>query len=147
MHTSPSRAVPVNRSAVDIADPPGTERPEPAPLDELKASLRRLLATVLDTAFGLALDKVEDLARSLDDIALRGGPKVAALLGGVKAKLGGQNPVWGAIRGAFSAMSPMAKAALITVLVLALLLAPVTVVVLLLVLIVVAVVAAVRSNS
>jgi hypothetical protein len=113
-------------------------------VEELKASLRKLIATLLDRALGIALDKVEQLARTFDDIAARGGVKLNALVGGVRAKIEGRNPIWGAIKGALSAMSPPAKAALIAALILAVLLLPVTVVLLLLVLIVVAVVAAAR---
>ncbi|MEN3271035.1 MAG: hypothetical protein V7646_7929 [Pseudonocardia sp.] len=120
---------------------------EQTPLDELKASLRKLLATLMDRAFGLALDKVEVLAGKLDEVAARGGLGLNALLGGVRASLQGRNPIWGAIKGAVAAMSPAAKAALIVALVLALLLLPLTVVLLLLVLIVVAVWAAVRAGS
>jgi hypothetical protein len=120
---------------------------EQTPLDELKASLRKLLATLMDRAFGLALDKVEVLAGKLDEVAARGGLGLNALLGGVRASLQGRNPIWGAIKGAVAAMSPEAKAALIVALVLALLLLPLTVVLLLLVLIVVAVWAAVRAGS
>jgi hypothetical protein len=95
----------------------------------------------------MALDRVEQLSRTFDEIAARGGVKIGALFGGVRAAVAGKNPVWGAITGAFSALGPGAKAAIITVLVLALLLLPVTVVLVLLLLIVVAVVAAVRTRS
>jgi hypothetical protein len=128
---------PPGGSAVDL----GSE------FDALKASLRELLATVLDRGRGLALDKVEDLARSLDDFAARGGPVMGGMLGGARAALQGRSMVWGAIRGAFSALSPAVKAALIAVLVLALLLLPVTVVLLLVALIVLAVVAWARSGA
>jgi hypothetical protein len=128
---------------------PGTvaQPAEQTPMDELKASLRKLLATLIDQAFGLALETVEVLASSLDDVAARGGLKMNALLGGIRAWAQGRNPVWGAIRGAVAAMSPAAKAALIVALVLALLLLPLTVVLLLLVLIVIAVWAAVQAGS
>jgi hypothetical protein len=125
----------------------GSAPDDPSPLDELKASLRRLLETLLERAFGIALDAVEDLARWLDEVAARGGIGMNALLGGVRSALGGGNPVWGAIVGAFRAMSPAAKAALITALALALVLLPVSVVLLLLVLIVAAVVAAARASA
>ena len=121
-------------------------QPEFSPLDQLEVSVRKLLATVLDRAFGLALDKVEGLARTFDDIAVRGGPRLNALLGGGRAAVEGRNVVWGAIRGPISALSPAAMAALIIALVLALVLLPVTVVLLLLGLIVAAVVAAARSS-
>jgi hypothetical protein len=117
---------------------------EQAPTEQLKASLRELLATLIDRAFGLALDTVEGLARRLEEVAV--GLPLNALLGGAKAVLEGRNPVWGAIRETVAAMSPAAKAALITVLVLGVLLLPLIVVLLLLVLIVV-VWAAVRAGS
>ncbi|OZM79138.1 hypothetical protein [Pseudonocardia sp. MH-G8] len=117
----------------------------PSPLEELRASLRRLLATLLERAFGLALDGVEGLAAWCDDVAARGGIRVNALLGGARAALGGRNPVWGALLGAVGRMGTGAKVALILALVLALVLLPVTVVLLLLVLIVAAVVAAIRT--
>jgi hypothetical protein len=113
----------------------------------LKAALRELLAAVLERTFGIALDKVEQLSRTLDDIAARGGVKVGALWGGVRAAVAGKSPVWGAIRGAFSALGPGAQAAVIIVLVLAILLLPVTVVLILLLLIVVAIIVIVRTQS
>jgi membrane associated rhomboid family serine protease len=109
--------------------------------------LRELLAAVLERTFGMALEKVEQLSRTLDEIATRGGVKIGALLGGVRAAVAGKSTVWGAIMGAFSALGPGAKAAIIIVLVLALLLLPVTVVLILLLLIAVAIVAIVRTQS
>ncbi|GAA0948677.1 hypothetical protein GCM10009559_48510 [Pseudonocardia zijingensis] len=113
--------------------------------EDLKASLRRLLATLLDRAFGIALTGVERLAHGLDEVTARGGIPLNALVGGGLAALGGRNPVWGAIVGAFRALSPGARVAVIAALMLALLLLPLTVVLLLLVLIVGAIVAATRS--
>jgi hypothetical protein len=118
-----------------------------AAVEELRASLRRLLAALLDRAFGIALERVEDLARWLDDVAAHGGIRVNALVGGIRAAVGGRNPVWGAVVGAVRGMSPAARVALIVALVLAVLLLPVTVVLLLLFLIVAAVVAAVRASA
>jgi hypothetical protein len=119
----------------------------PSPTEQLKHSLRRLLATLLERGYGIALDKVEQLARTFDEVAVRGGYPIGALFGGARAALSGRNPVWGAITGAVGALSPGAKAALIAVLVLALLLLPVTVVLVLLFLIVVAIVAVVRTRA
>lgn len=113
----------------------------------LKQSLRRLLESLLEASVGLALDKVEQLAQSLDEMAARGGITLGAALGGARAALSGRNPVWGAITGALSSMSPAMKVALLVALVLALLLLPVLVVLVLLALIVLAIVAAARSSS
>jgi hypothetical protein len=124
-----------------------TANPTEEALDELKASLRRLLATLLERAFGIALDKVETLAKGFDEIAARGGIPVSALLGGLRAKLEGRSPIWGAIRGAYSALSPGVKVLIVLALVLALVLLPVTVVLLLLALIVIAIWLAVRTSG
>jgi hypothetical protein len=126
-----------------------TQGAETAPTasEQLEASLRELLATLIDRAFGLALDAVESLARTLDGVAARGGLRLNALLGGVRALHEGNNPLWGAIKGAVAAMSPAARAAVIAALVLAVLLLPLTVVLVLLALIVFAVWAAVRAAS
>lgn len=115
--------------------------------ERLKSSLRELLATVLDRAFGIALDGVERLATAFDDLAARGGITVNALLGGAKAALQGRSPVWGAITSALASLSPATKVALVVALVLAVLLLPVTVLLLLLFLIVLAVVVAVRAHN
>jgi hypothetical protein len=117
------------------------------PTVQLGESVRELLVALLDRGFGIALDKVEKLSRTFDEIAARGGYKVGALLGGTHAAVSGRNPVRGAITGAVSALSPGAKAGVIALLILALLLLPVTVVLVLLFLIVVAVVAVARSRS
>lgn len=124
-----------------------TPATDPNPTDQLRESLRRLLAALLDRAFGIALDKVEQLSRAFDEIAARGGYKIGAVFGGMHAAASGRNPVWGAVTGAVSALSPGAKAAVIVALILALLLLPVTVVLVLLLLIVVAVVAVARSRT
>lgn len=104
----PLRAAPEQRRPRSSQGPAA----DPDPLRELKESLRRLLATLLERAVGLAPDKVEQLARPLDEMAARGGPELGALFGGARAALSGGNPVWGAIRGAVSA----AKVALVAAL-------------------------------
>ena len=131
----------------DRAGPARDGNSPQSPGDQLKAALRELLAAVLERAFGIALDKVEQLSQTLEDIEARGGYKIGAVFGGVRAAVAGKSPVWGAIKGAFSALSPGVKAAIIIVLVLALLLLPVTVVLLLLLLIAVAIIAIVKSRS
>jgi hypothetical protein len=77
-----------------------------AAVEELRASLRTLLATLLDRAFGIALERVEDLARWLDEVAAHGGVRLNALLGGARAAIGGRSPVWGAIVGAVRGHEP-----------------------------------------
>ena len=131
----------------DRAAPARDAHSDQSPGEQLKAALRELLATVLERAFGLALDKLEQLSGTLEDIEARGGYKIGAVFGGVRAAVAGKSPVWGAIKGAFSALSPGVKAAIIIALVLALLLLPVTVVLLLLLLIAVAIIAIVKSRS
>jgi len=126
----------------------GTTRAAEEPATEqLKASLRRLLAALLERGFGVVLESVERLAGTFDEIAARGGVKVSALWGGARAGLSGRNPVWGAVKGAFSALSTPARVMLIIALVLALLLLPVTVVLLLLALIALAIIAVVKTRS
>jgi VIT1/CCC1 family predicted Fe2+/Mn2+ transporter len=98
-----------------------TRLAEVPPTEQLKSSLRRLLAALLERGFGIVLESVERLAGTFDEIAARGGVKVGALWGGARAGLSGRNPVWGAVKGAFSALSAPARAALIIALVLALL--------------------------
>ena len=118
-----------------------------APTDQLKAALRKLLATLLDRGFGIALEGVEQMARALEETAARGGVKLGAVLGGARAAMAGGNPIWGVVKGAFAAMSPGARAVVIVALVLAPLLLPVTVVLVLLALIVLAVIAVVKIRS
>jgi hypothetical protein len=125
-------------------------RSDESPTQQIKANPRELLATLLERGFGIALQAVERLGHTLDEIAARSGVKVNALLGGARAAVAGRSPAWGAIKGAVSALSPGAKAAVIIVPVLALLLLPVTVALLallLLALIAVAVVAVVKTRS
>jgi membrane associated rhomboid family serine protease len=131
----------------DVAGPARDSRAAPDPADQLRAALREFLAALLERTFGIAIDKVEQLSQTFDVIAARGGFKIGAVFGGVRAAVAGKSPVWGAIMGGFSALGPGAKAAIITVLVLALLLLPVTVLLVLLLLIGVAVVAIVKSQS
>lgn len=137
----------VATARTDRAGPARDSRTAPPPTDQLRAALWELLSAVLERTFGMALDKVEQLSRTLDEIAARGGVKIGALFGGVRAAVAGKSTVWGAITGAFSALGPGAKATIIIVLVLTLLLLPLTVLLILLLLIAVAIVAIVRTRS
>jgi len=119
----------------------------PAPGEQLKASLRELLAVAMNRVAGFAMDKVDQAAHSLEDVAANGGPKIGAVLGGVEAKLAGNNPVWGAVKGAFSSLSPTARIGIALLLLLAVILLPVTLVLVLLGLLVLAVILLVSTRS
>jgi hypothetical protein len=118
--------------------------------------LRALAITAIDRLAGAAAAKVEEVADRLGDMAadaVKGGAggltgggvgATAALQGGLAA-LQGRNPVWAAIKGGVSAMSPTTKVLLGLLLVLLAVLAPVLVLVLALVLLVAAIVGAVKG--
>lgn len=120
---------------------------KPTPGQLLKESLRGLLDAALNRAADFALEKVDQVAGSLERVAADGGPPVGALIGGVTAKIAGKNPIWGALRGAFAMMSPAVRVGILVALVLALLLLPVTLVLMLIALIVLAVVLIVRTRA
>jgi hypothetical protein len=73
-------------------------RSHESPTEQIKASLRKLLARLLERGFGIPLDAVERLGRTFDVIGARGGVKVNALLGGARAGVGGRSAVWGRSR-------------------------------------------------
>lgn len=109
------------------------------------AELRESLAELLRTTVGLALDKVQELASSFDVLTRVKGSMLGAVLGGLRAGAAGDNPIWGAFRGAVAAMSTGTKVAIVLALVLAIVLLPVTVVLLLIALIVAIVVISVKQ--
>ena len=103
-----------------------------------------------DVAGGGALgDASADLAgEGLDEVADGGGAKQQAGLKGAQAGLQGKNPVWGAIKGAWSGGGAKVKAAIVAAvvaLVLLLVLSPVLLIVLLLTVLIVMIVAKARS--
>jgi hypothetical protein len=114
---------------------------------QLRESLRELLAATVREAFGIALDKVEELAGALEATAAHGGLTITALLGGTQAHLEGRHWFWGAATRAISSLSPGAKAALVLAMVLALILLPVTALLLLLALIVCVVLVSLRGRA
>jgi len=117
------------------------------PGQQLKASLQELLAAGVNRVAGFAMDKVDQAAQSLEDIAANGGPKIGAVLGGVEAKLAGNNPIWGAVKGAFGSLSPTARIGIALLLLLAVILLPVTLVLVLLGLLVLAIILLVSTRS
>ncbi len=89
-------------------------------------------------------------ADSLDAAAESGGAKQQAGAKGVRAGLQGKNPVWAAIKGAWSGGSSQVRAAIVAAvvgLVLLLLLSPVLLLVFLLALLIIAAVAKARSTK
>ena len=117
------------------------------PVDQLKSSLQRLGHVLIDGGAEAASAAVDRLSGNLEGIASRGGALTGAAAGGLKAVVGGSNPVWGAVKGAIGGLSTRTKVLIVLALVLALLLGPVVLLVLLLGLLVWAIVAAVRSRQ
>ncbi|MEV4512229.1 hypothetical protein AB0K00_25100 [Dactylosporangium sp. NPDC049525] len=113
----------------------------------LAAALRDLREAALQYATAKASRKVEDWAGDLNDFVASRGPATQAAFEGLKAKLQGKNPVWPAIKGAWSGASPKLKIAVVLILILALLLAPVVLLVLVLGLLVAAIVAGIRAAT
>jgi hypothetical protein len=113
----------------------------------LTAALGDLRDAALRYAAVKASRKVEDWAEDLREFVASGGPATQAVFEGVKAKLQGKNPVWGAIKGAWSGASPQLKLAVVLILILTLVLAPVVLLMLLLGLLVAALVAGIRAAT
>lgn len=103
------------------------------------------LEAVVSGDGGVSGPLVDDLA---DDLAEGGGAQQQAGVRGVQAGLEGKNPVWAAIKGAWTGGGALVKAAVVTAgvtLVLALLLSPVLLLVFLLSALVIAAVLKARS--
>ncbi|HEY4570136.1 MAG TPA: hypothetical protein VIH10_11750 [Kribbella sp.] len=113
----------------------------------LAPALSDLGQAALGYATAKASQKVDDWADDLKDFATAGGPTTQAVFAGLKAKVGGRNPVWAAIKGGWSGASPKLKLAVVLILTLTLLLGPVVLVVLLLGLVVAALVAGIRAAT
>ena len=92
-------------------------------------------------------DVVEDAVEGMDDLAATGGAAEQAGYEGVKADLLGKNPIWAALKGAWSGASVKLRLVVVLVLVLVLLLAPVVLVLLILGLLVAAIVAGIRAAT
>jgi len=91
--------------------------------------------------------KLEDWADELSDLVTSGGPIAQAVFQGLAAKLLGKNPVWAAIKGAWSGASPWLRVTVVLLLVLTALLSPVVLLVLALGLLVAALVAGIRAAT
>jgi len=121
-------------------DNPGAARPTPT-------SPGAAFSNVVNAAIELAAAKVSQKAA---DWTGGGGAKQQAGVKSAQAGLQGKNPVWAAIKGAWSGGTSMVKAAIVAALValvLLLLLSPVLLLVFLLSLLVIAAVAKARSSK
>jgi len=112
----------------------------------LAPALSDLREAALGYATAKASRKVEDWAEDLNDFVASGGPTTQAVFEGVKAQLRG-NPVWAAIKGAWSGASPELKLAVVLILILMLVLGPVLLLVLVCGLLVAALVAGIRAAT
>jgi hypothetical protein len=108
-------------------------------------SLERLAAALVDRAAGVAVDKVDDFAEKLEGIAANGGVGLGAAFGAGTAMMAGKNPVLGAVKGAWGALSTGKKVAIVLGLVLLGLLSPVALVLALLGLLIAAIVKAAKT--
>jgi hypothetical protein len=151
-------APPLAEAAPGPAPVAGTgSAPAPAAPPSASDRLRALAVTMIDRLAAAATAKVEEVSDRLGDMAadaakgaLDGagagkGVFANAAIQGALAKLQGRNPVWAAIKGGVSAMSPTTKVLLGLLLILVAVLSPVLLIVLALVLLVAAIVGAVRS--
>jgi hypothetical protein len=122
------------------------------------AAFRDVLSAALELGVSKVSRQTDKLTHKLDDIAdhaldgtpSAGGATGQAVVAGVAAELQGKNPVWAAIKAAWSGGSAKAKAAVVAAvvaLVLLLVLSPVLLLVFLLSLLIVLVVVKVRSRG
>lgn len=138
-----------------MATAPATSNRSGQGAELLKASAQQLLQTVIANLATTASNKIDEVvdkigdvaAADLGDLAASGGPLTTAGLGAVRAVMSGKNPVWAALRGAWSGTSTKIKVVIVLCLVLILLLAPVFLVGVLLGLLIAAIVAAIRSAT
>jgi hypothetical protein len=122
--------------------------PKSAPVaTSLASALSDLREAALRYATAKASRKVEDWAGDLNDFVASRGPTTQAVFEGLKAKLQGKNPVWAAVKGAWSGASPELKLAVVLILILMLLLSPVVLLVLVLGLLIAALVAGIRAAT
>jgi len=133
------------RANVDGWPVPGSPEGRADALADLRESLTELLRTLLRSTVGVGLDQVRRLAGSFGALTSMNDTALGAVVGGLRAGAAGNNPIWGAFRGAVAAMSTGTRVALLLALVLAIVLLPVTVVLLLIAIIVAVVVVVVRE--
>jgi hypothetical protein len=133
------------RVSADEWPEPGSPEGRADAVAELRESLTELLRTLLRSTVGVGLEQVQRLAGSFNALTSMKDSALGAVVGGLRAGAAGNNPIWGAFRGAVAAMSTGTRVALLLALVLAIVLLPVTVVLLLIAIIVAVVVVVVRE--
>ena len=112
------------------------------------AAFTQVMTSALEFAAAKASLKAEGWTERLNDVAEGGGAKQQAGAKGVQAGLKGKNPVWAAIKGAWSGGSAKVRAAIVAAvvaLVLLLVLSPVLLLSFLLALLIIAAVGKARS--
>ncbi|GAA1974433.1 hypothetical protein GCM10009798_39600 [Nocardioides panacihumi] len=127
-------------TAADVVDA-GAERAPVAP------DLGSALGSLAEAAVGRLSDKVDEWIQGLEEYAASEGATGGAILAGVKAHLQGKNPVWAAMKGAWSGASVQLRVVAVLVLLLVLLLAPVALLVVILGLLIAAIVAGIRGAT
>ncbi|MBC3192311.1 hypothetical protein H7X46_14695 [Pseudonocardia sp. C8] len=141
----------VAASQPDAGHPPAAaeQRTAPAvpPGQRLKESVQRLLVVLIDSAAGFAVDKVDDLADSLENVTARGGVGLSATLGAGRALLSGDNPLFAAARATYGTLGALGKTLMIIGLVLSPVLLVLLAVLLLVAAIVIAIVLVIRSAT
>jgi hypothetical protein len=119
--------------------------------DSVSSALAPALGRLTEAARQAATAELSHLAdrwnRGIEEHAASEGAAGRAGYEGIRAYLLGKNPVWAALKGAWTGASVRLRVAAVLVLVLVLLLAPVALLVLLLGLLVAAIVAAVRAAT
>ena len=115
-------------------------------LDLAVSKVSQKVGDLTDRLDGAAGDTIEDAAEAVtDEIPDIGGATGTAAVGAASAGLTGKNPVWGAIKGAWSGGSAKVKAAIVAAVVALVLLLVLSPVLLLLLLITVLIVIAVAK--
>jgi hypothetical protein len=130
-------------TATDVAG----DRVDRASASDLGPALSRLAEAALQAAAVKLSDKTDGWVHALEEYANSQGATGRAGFEGLKAHLLGKNPVWAAMKGAWTGASVRLRVVVVLILVLFLLLAPVPLVLLLLGLVIAAIVAGIRAAT
>ena len=105
------------------------------------------LGALANAAAGRLSEKVDEWIHGLEEYVASEGATGGAILAAVKAHLQGKNPVWAALKGAWSGASVQLRVVAVLVLLLVLLLAPVALLVVILGLLIAAIAAGIRGAT